>query len=130
MSSDDFEADGSDLTVPGLDPLSPCPQDPQFDLAWHQGSTLTVVEVKSTTENNEVHQVRLAIGQIMEYASILSSVHNQVRPAIAVERPISRCSLITVCEQAGVTLVWPGHFADLFEADRISGMAALRAAPL
>lgn len=101
----------------GLHPLSPSPLDPQFDLAWHQGGTLAVVEVKSTTESNEVHQVRLAIGQIMEYTGVLAAVHQRVRPVIAVERPISRQSLIAACEQAGIILVWPGHFAGLFETD-------------
>lgn len=112
----------------GRSPLSPRPSDPQFDLAWHNADTLTVVEVKSTTENNEVHQVRLAIGQIMEYSGILSAVHNRVRPVIAVENPISRASLITACEQAGVTLVWPGHFVDIFTADDISETAAFGSA--
>lgn len=114
----------------GRRPLSPCPNDPQFDIAWHDGNTLIVVEVKSTTESNEVHQVRLAIGQIMEYTGILSAVHSQVRAVIAVERPISRSSLITACEQAGVTIVWPGHFVDIFAADSVSERPALRSAPV
>jgi hypothetical protein len=98
----------------GRVPLSPRPTDPQFDLAWFTGQELTVVEVKSITDDNEVHQVRLAIGQVSEYAAVLQAVVSTVRPVIALERPLTKDSLLAACARAGIVVAWPGRFDDLF----------------
>ena len=42
------------VRVHGLEPLSPGPGDPNFDLAWKDGGAVTVVEVKSLTNANEL----------------------------------------------------------------------------
>jgi len=99
----------------GLIALGPRPQDPQFDLAWFTGEELTVVEVKSITDDNEVHQVRLAIGQVSEYAGVLQAVVTAVRPVIALERPLTKDSLLAACTRAGIIVTWPGRFDDLLK---------------
>lgn len=48
----------------GLIPRSPSPGEPDFDLAWQDGDTVWVAEVKSMTAQNEEQQMRLAIGPI------------------------------------------------------------------
>lgn len=55
------------LISKGIKPLSPYPNGPQFDLAWIDQEKF-VVEVKSINESNEAKQIRLAIGQVLEYA--------------------------------------------------------------
>ncbi|MFL6115278.1 MAG: hypothetical protein ACJ786_28600 [Catenulispora sp.] len=104
------------VAAAGRVPLGPRPTDPQFDLAWFTGQELTVVEVKSITDDNEVHQVRLAIGQVSEYAGVLQAVVATVRPVIALERPLTKNSLLAACARAGITVTWPGRFDDLFSA--------------
>ena len=50
----------------GLDPLSPGAGDPNFDLAWENDGTATVVEVKSLTSANKPGQLRLGLGQLLD----------------------------------------------------------------
>lgn len=51
----------------GLTPLSPGPADANFNLAWIDQNTLTAVEIKSLTVQNEAHQLMYGLGQILEY---------------------------------------------------------------
>jgi hypothetical protein len=39
----------------------------EFDLAWEDGPTLYVAEVKSLTARNETRQLRLGLGQVLHY---------------------------------------------------------------
>ena len=52
-----------------IDPESPI--DPAFDLAWFVEQTLFVVEVKSCTQDNQTQQLRLGIGQVLDYEDTL-----------------------------------------------------------
>jgi hypothetical protein len=90
----------------GLSPQDPAPDDPQFDLAWETGAGLTVVEVKSITSANETHQIRLGLGQVLEYAFLLSTPA-PVRPVLFLEREPSSHHWGRVCESVGVDLWWP-----------------------
>jgi hypothetical protein len=94
----------------GLDPRSPVPGEPTFDLAWDDDGTIVVAEIKSLTERNEERQLRLALGQVLRYAHLLSAGGRPVRPVIAAEREPSDASWLDLCAAAGVTLVWPGAF--------------------
>jgi hypothetical protein len=57
----------------------------RFDLAWWNADELIVVEVKSVNASNHRQQVRLAIGQILEYVAILET-HGleKVRPVVLI----------------------------------------------
>lgn len=55
------------LLKKGIKPLSPYPTGPQFDLAYFDKEKF-VVEVKSIKSDNESKQIRLAIGQVLEYS--------------------------------------------------------------
>lgn len=46
----------------GLEPRLPLPDDPQFDLAWTNGETTCIAEVKSLTKWNEEHQPAARFG--------------------------------------------------------------------
>jgi hypothetical protein len=94
----------------GLRPRSPIPGEPTFDLAWEDGATIVVAEVKSLTKRNEEKQLRLALGQVLRYAHLLSAKGRSVRPVIAAEREPADPSWLELCEAAGVTLVWSGAF--------------------
>lgn len=92
----------------GLQPLSPLPTDPAFDLAWRDDGTLTVAEVKSLRLENESHQLRAGLGQLLDYVDQLSARAQQVRGVLWVERAPSEDRWLGICERAGVILAWPG----------------------
>lgn len=94
----------------GLEPLSPVGT-PQFDVAWREPSgALTVVEVKSLPEGGATQQIRLGIGQLIEYRSRLAN--EVVRAVLAVEHRPSSSHLLTSCESVGIIIVWPGRRLD------------------
>lgn len=92
----------------GLRPLSPMPTDPAFDLAWRDEDTLTVTEVKSLRLENESHQLRTGLGQLLDYVDQLGERAPQVRGILWVERAPSEERWLGICERAGVILAWPG----------------------
>ena len=101
----------------GLEPRSPRPDEPNFDLAWEAGGTVIVAEVKSLTVSNEERQLRLGLGQVLRYRDILT--RNEDRTVVAVlaaEREPSDQSWRALCERLDVTLAWPGTFADTVSA--------------
>jgi len=95
----------------GLEPRRPAPDEPQYDLAWDDGKTVTVVEVKSTTPANEERQLRLALGQVQRYVQQLEADDRTIRAVIAVERAPADLSWVELCADKGVVLTWPEGFA-------------------
>lgn len=111
----------------GLKPRSPKPGDPAFDIAWRDsdaGGTAFICEVKSLTSENETGQIRLAIGQVLDYVHTLDSrrkagslpLHwkgvRAVRAVVAVERrPAEDARWTGLCEEHGITLTWPEEYA-------------------
>lgn len=96
----------------GFAPLSPVELSLQFDTAWETRSHVWVAEVKSMSEQNETIQLRLGLGQVLEYAWRLGHRHD--RPTRAVLVPESEPhdhSWREVCETVGVVLTWPPFVA-------------------
>jgi hypothetical protein len=94
----------------GIKTLQPTTEGPDFDLGWVYRGTWFVAEVKSLTLANETKQLRLALGQVLDYQDILSRRHTNVRAVIAVETPIRDRRWVALCEGHGVILVWPETF--------------------
>jgi hypothetical protein len=94
----------------GLEPRSPRPGEPNFDVAWQCGSRIFVAEVKSLTIRNEEKQLRLGLGQVLRYADQLRTDVRAV-PVLAVERCPTDSSWEQLCNNLGVMLVWPEAFA-------------------
>lgn len=67
------------LRKAGLQPRSPKQElgDPKFDIAWRDDvngvGVAYIGEVKSLTEENETWQIRLAIGQVLDYVHTLDA---------------------------------------------------------
>lgn len=93
----------------GLDPRSPLPHEPNFDLAWWQGDTAWVVEVKSLTISNEEKQLRLGLGQVLRYRQLFASTGPAVA-VLAVEREPTDPTWDGLCKELEVRLVWPDSF--------------------
>lgn len=92
----------------GLEPLSPAALGPEYDLAWFTDGTMTVVEVKSTTARNEVRQLRMGLGQVLDYHSELERRGFTVRPVLYVQHEPVEERWMELTAAAGVVLAWPG----------------------
>jgi hypothetical protein len=92
----------------GYAPRSPAPVDPDYDLAWETKHAIVVVEVKSCTKDNEVRQLRLGIGQVLDYEDALLARGRRVQPVVYLERPPSDPRWQGLAERHGIQLVWPG----------------------
>lgn len=97
----------------GLAPLSPGDADPDFDLAWEVPGGCVVVEVKSLTGTNQDRQLRLGLGQVLDYRHQLLITRHEVTAVLAVESEPADARWIKVCAENGVTLTWPGRFGEL-----------------
>lgn len=88
----------------GLTPVRSLRPDAQFDLAWHDGDNLVIVEVKSLNIGNAAQQLRLGLGQVLDYQARLGDV----TPVLAVDSdPPDSSYWDFLCATHGVTLVWP-----------------------
>lgn len=99
----------------GFEPLSPAASPAQFDVAWvTNAGEIWVAEVKSVTKVNESIQLRLGLGQVLEYAWRLSVHHSRpVRAVVIPERRPMDSAWIDVVKSAGVVLTWPNEFESL-----------------
>ncbi|MGI3781938.1 MAG: hypothetical protein ACRYG2_14310, partial [Janthinobacterium lividum] len=93
-----------------LVPLSPAPDQPAFDLAWRERGDLFVAEVKSLPPDRELPQLRLGLGQVLDYAHSLGA-----RPVLVTERRPSDPRWLDLCSSLGISLVWPSGFDRLLD---------------
>lgn len=92
----------------GLEPRSPGPGEPNFDVAWEADGGVWVAEVKSLTDVNEEGKLRAGLGQVLRYQHLLSRGEDRpVRAVLFVERAPSDPAWVDLCESVGVTLAWP-----------------------
>lgn len=92
----------------GLEPLSWKAPEPFYDLAFELGPIIVVVEVKTLGPGANAQQMRLGLGQLLEYKHRLEKQHQrEVRGVLVASRPIPD--------------PWPAIFADV-AADAISSV--------
>lgn len=99
------------VATQGLEPLLPRPEDPRFDLAWYEGETLNVAEVKSTTSDNREMQLRLGLGQVLRYRYHLRARAQQVQAWLVAEVPVPDPTWPETCSTVDVLLTWPDALA-------------------
>ncbi len=91
-------------------------QSAEIDLSWVVDDTRVVIEAKSITSGNEVRQLRLGLGQVLDYAHLVSTAqHERVRAVLAIERRPSDTRWRDLCRMHDVELVWPDTFSTLFD---------------
>lgn len=90
---------------------------PQFDAAWVRypgSSTLYVLEAKSLTGAREDQQIRLGIGQLLDYCYALRTMASQefheVVPVLLLEREPSDAHWKGLSESLGITLTYGPKF--------------------
>jgi hypothetical protein len=99
----------------GIQPLDPTPFDPPFDLAWRRWGTLYVAEIKSITKENEEHQLRLGLGQLLRYCYLLRKRTADVCPVLAPEQRPRDCEWGRLCKDLNVRLAFPPGFENLMD---------------
>lgn len=105
------------VSAAGMRPRSPAPNEPNFDLAWTDGSQIWVAEVKSLTVHNEEKQLRLGLGQVLRYAQLLTRLHSaSVRPVLVAERQPSNDDWMDLCASYNVILLWPPFHEGLIKS--------------
>jgi hypothetical protein len=99
------------LSTAGIEPRRGLPPGPNFDLAWQNNGTIFVAEVKSITAENEEHQLRLGLGQVLRYRQRLSAVgHDRVVAVLVAERQPHDQSWRELCQELGVVLLCRDDF--------------------
>jgi hypothetical protein len=97
----------------GVEPLDPAGE-PFFDVAWRSGGTLHVCEVKSSA-NSPVHQLRLGLGQILQYRHMLERGGRvDVSGCILIEDDPTG-SWVDLCSGLGILLFWPTRWDDVVD---------------
>ena len=93
----------------GLVPRSPAPSDPEFDLGWEvDDEHWVVVEVKSLTPSNEIRQLRMALGQVLDYADVLQRRYRKVTRVIFLPREPTDRRWVRLAGAHEVLVRWPG----------------------
>jgi hypothetical protein len=97
----------------GIDPRSPLPREPNFDLAWETNGSVFVAEVKSISDDNEEGQLRLGLGQVLRYRQRLERLgHSSVVAVLVPERTPRDGSWKDLCRDHGVVLLNGSEIAD------------------
>jgi hypothetical protein len=97
----------------GLQPLDPEPYDPPFDLAWWNGGALYVAEIKSITKENEEHQLRLGLGQLLRYCQLLRKRVQVIVPVLVPELKPRDPEWSELCKELNIRLAFPPEFDNL-----------------
>jgi hypothetical protein len=83
---------------------------PACDLAFKTRAGITIVEAKSLPNGSDDHQMRVGLGQVLEYRAELSNhVDRPIHAIVAVPRAPDRAATWrSACDGAGVTLLVVG----------------------
>jgi hypothetical protein len=88
---------------------------PDPDLLWTNGKTLFVAEAKSLTAANQDKQLRLGLGQVLDYQEQYRSMNrwDSVQGVLLAERKPADSRWERLCVAHDVVLAWPGRFPRL-----------------
>ena len=99
------------LSNAGIEPRRGLSSGPNFDLAWQKDGTVFVAEVKSITAENEEHQLRVGLGQVLRYRQrLLALGHDRVIAVLVPERQPRDPSWRELCQDLGVVLLCRNEF--------------------
>lgn len=86
---------------------------PRFEAGWSRGDDVFIAEVKSLTGASEDQQIRLGIGQVLDYAHQLQLARTcgRVRPVLVLEKQPTDPRWTSLAETSGILLTWAPDFA-------------------
>lgn len=97
----------------GIIPQRPGRHAPAFDLGWVDNGVVHIAEVKSLTGTDEAQQIRLGLGQVLDYAQQLRLSHSSsstVQPELVLERMPTHPRWVETAASVGVVLTWGPSF--------------------
>lgn len=94
---------------------SPTAGTPQYDVGWIGRGKRVICEVKYVTVPNEAHQIRLGLGQVLDYRHAMGLRGCRVTAVLATSRSPRDSKWEGLCESLRVTLVWPQTLDSLFQ---------------
>lgn len=85
---------------------------PRFDAGWSRGSDVFIAEVKSLIGTSEDQQIRLGIGQILDYTHQLKAMRSfgRVQPVLVLEKKPSSNRWQLLAKDNGILLTWGPDF--------------------
>lgn len=86
---------------------------PRFDAGWAVGKDIFVAEVKSLTGTGQDQQIRLGIGQVLDYAHQLrtrSGSGSSIRPVLVLEKKPTDDRWSALTQAVGIQLTWAPRF--------------------
>lgn len=98
----------------GLRPQRPGRHAPAFDVGWTEDGVVNIAEVKSLTGTDQTQQIRLGLGQVLDYAQQirLSGLESSpVQPVLVLEHEPSHPRWTETASSAGVKLMWGPTFS-------------------
>ncbi|MEV5126071.1 hypothetical protein AB0K49_25255 [Streptomyces decoyicus] len=103
------------LSRQGIQACRPASGAPGFDAGWSRGEGIFVAEVKSLTGAREDQQIRLGIGQILDYAHQLHGQHPSavIRPVLVLEKHPSAVRWTALADSVGLRLTWAPDFSGI-----------------
>ncbi|MFD5374822.1 hypothetical protein ACFWJE_10450 [Streptomyces griseoincarnatus] len=103
------------LSDRGIEGRTHAPGAPAFDAGWHRGADVFIAEVKSLTGAREEQQIRLGIGQVLDYAHQLRTAHpdRRLHPVLVLEKRPMDPRWSSLARSAGIRLTWAPDFPDL-----------------
>ncbi|MEV0495924.1 hypothetical protein [Streptomyces atratus] len=86
---------------------------PRFDAGWSRGDDVFIAEVKSLAGAREDQQIRLGIGQVLDYAHQLqlARTRGRMRPVLVLEKQPTDSRWTSLAEASGILLTWAPDFA-------------------
>ncbi|GBQ02388.1 hypothetical protein SSP531S_38470 [Streptomyces spongiicola] len=103
------------LSRQGIEACGHAPGGPEFDAGWLRGEDVFIAEVKSLTGAREDQQIRLGIGQVLDYAHQLRTAYPRTvtHPVLVLERRPSAARWTTLADSIGLRLTWAPDFGGL-----------------
>ncbi|MGW3389383.1 hypothetical protein [Streptomyces cinereoruber] len=103
------------LSRQGIEACTHASGAPEFDAGWSRGEDVFVAEVKSLTGAREDQQIRLGVGQVLDYAQQLRSAFPRtvVHPVLVLEKRPSAARWTALADSVGLRLVWAPDFSGI-----------------
>ena len=103
------------LSGQGLHVHAPAPGAPAFDAGWSRGADVFSAEIKSLTGAREDQQIRLGIGQVLDYAHQLRTSHpdQRLHAVLVLEKRPADPRWSPLTRSVGIRLTWAPDFPDL-----------------
>ena len=86
---------------------------PRFDAGWTRGRTVYIAEVKSLLGARQDQQIRLGLGQLLDYEYRIPKGMGRVVPVLVLERRPTSDHWAGLCASHGVCLTWAPQFLGL-----------------